>query len=943
MKETSPLRQVSGSVYSSSTRDLDMIFEENDHHHHMMHQQLPQSQQQQYQSSTSLNFLRPKPTYSTSYSATDTPASSSSAGVVSPATVRRPRAGTMPSFIHPDMRSSVPGNSTPTSSAALLLNTIEAGRHRSGSLNLPPPPVDSFWLSGHDGPLSPSSEQLLQNDSDFSIARTMRSLGLEEEEQKKEPMIGLFHQQSPPEFHMPSRSLLSGNNRNRSYSVNATARYEEPPFKLPNALEGFTRQQVARPRASSMGRADAGHLPPPMGFWNNRGSPLVSMREEDYETSSTTSSNQQPLSLGDSELLANILGKEEDNYDEEAPYLHFSQSTPTSFSNNSPPIQQQQQQQQQIQQAATRSLWVGNIDHTVTIDLLTQVFSNFGAIESVRLLVEKECGFVNFFQTEDAVRAKEEVLGRMGGRIGQCIVRIGYGKADAAVTETNVLQPTRALWLGNIPGNTTPTSLQSIFAVFGQIESVRVLSHKNCGFINFESVNSAVKARDALMANEIGAQGFTGARVGFAKIPPHSATTTAAKPETEDSDHYRHQTAAAVSSAVNAQSSAVENGSNLMQDATIAWQNDLFNIMCQFNMNDAVARNFVKDLKTSSPYFDSIPAVPELGPNRKFDAASLREMRKRMDSATDTQEEAELVALECMEDIAEISSDYIGNTVVQRLFEKCTEKTKTKMLERIAPHLAAISIHKNGTWATQKIIDLAKTPEQIQLISRYLKPYIPPLLLDQFGNYAVQCCLRLGSDKTQFIFDSMVEKLMNIAQGRFGARSMRGILESEFVTENQRKFTASALVQNALALSTNTNGALLLSWLIESTDIDHRMQSIATRLIPHLSQLCIHKLGSQIIYKLVNQTSEKHAQQLIMQRLLSDQQGDVLADILADQVRGLVFVQKLIVCPLLTDEQKKQLSGKVCAELENLNGPGHKKLLGLLLETNTNSNNNHVD
>lgn len=130
--------------------------------------------------------------------------------------------------------------------------------------------------------------------------------------------------------------------------------------------------------------------------------------------------------------------------------------------------------------------------------------------------------------------------------------------------------------------------------------------------------------------------------------------------------------------------------------------------------------------------------------------------------------------------------DYIGNTVVQRLFEKCTEETKTKMLERIAPHLAAISIHKNGTWATQKIIDLAKTPEQIQLISRYLKPYIPPLLLDQFGNYAVQCCLRLGSDKTQFIFDSMVEKLMNIAQGRFGARSMRGILESEFVTENQK-------------------------------------------------------------------------------------------------------------------------------------------------------------
>jgi hypothetical protein len=40
------------------------------------------------------------------------------------------------------------------------------------------------------------------------------------------------------------------------------------------------------------------------------------MREEDYETSSNTSSNQQQsLSLGDSELLANILGKEEDQED----------------------------------------------------------------------------------------------------------------------------------------------------------------------------------------------------------------------------------------------------------------------------------------------------------------------------------------------------------------------------------------------------------------------------------------------------------------------------------------------------------------------------------------------------------------------------------------------------------------------------------------------------
>jgi hypothetical protein len=100
---------------------------------------------------------------------------------------------------------------------------------------------------------------------------------------------------------------------------------------------------------------------------------------------------------------------------------------------------------QNANQQHSRSLWVGNIDSGVTIEMLTQVFSMFGPIESVRLLLEKECAFINFFHVEDAIRAKEDVLTHMGGRIGNCIVRIGFGKADAVVTETNVSQPTRAL------------------------------------------------------------------------------------------------------------------------------------------------------------------------------------------------------------------------------------------------------------------------------------------------------------------------------------------------------------------------------------------------------------------------------------------------------------------------------------------------------------------
>jgi hypothetical protein len=102
--------------------------------------------------------------------------------------------------------------------------------------------------------------------------------------------------------------------------------------------------------------------------------------------------------------------------------------------------------------------------------------------------------------------------------------------------------------------------------------------------------------------------------------------------------------------------------------------------------------------------------------------------------ATATVKEADDIALDCLDEIAEICSgnyllkaqlkipilnlyiiiDYIGNTVIQRLFEKCSEETKTIMLRAVAPHLAALSVHKNGTWAAQKIIDSLTTKEQVK-------------------------------------------------------------------------------------------------------------------------------------------------------------------------------------------------------------------------------------
>lgn len=81
----------------------------------------------------------------------------------------------------------------------------------------------------------------------------------------------------------------------------------------------------------------------------------------------------------------------------------------------------------------------------------------------------------------------------------------------------------------------------------------------------------------------------------------------------------------------------------------------------------------------------------------------------------------------------------------------------------------------------------------------------------------------------------------------------------------------------------------------------------------------------------MNQTSEPKAQELVLTQLLNADLA-TLVDVLSDQVRGLALIQKLINCPALTEKQRHDLKHQVIIELEKLGGPGHKKLLGQLLE-----------
>ena len=502
--------------------------------------------------------------------------------------------------------------------------------------------------------------------------------------------------------------------------------------------------------------------------------------------------------------------------------------------------------------------------------------------------------------------------------------------------------PTRALWLGSIPTSTTVSSLQVIFGGFGKIESTRVLVHKNCGFVNYEDIDCAIRAKASLNGKEI----FPGAgpvRIGYAKAPSTSGGTPGANgaypspspdPFSKTPDGREEPTAAGSASAHQVNGVHVQTAAAALHVPELPdLRADMLQIVREFGatQHDVSAISVSIDSAISYDRLKSeIPTVPEPSQTRVHDAPKLREIRKRIDNNAISPTEIEEIAVGMLPEIAELASDYLGNTVVQKLFEFCSEPVKEAMLREIAPHLAEIGVHKNGTWAAQKILDVAKTPTQIAIIVDSLRPYTVALFLDQFGNYVIQCCLRFGYPSNNFIFETMLSRLWEIAQGRYGARAMRACLESHHSTKDQQRMLASAISLHSVQLATNANGALLLTWLLDTCTFPLRRTILAPRLIPHLVHLCTHKVAYLTVLKVINQRNEPDARDTVLQALFFSQDDKMLEDILSDQTCGAALIYKVLITPFFDENMRAEVVQNVRTVLNRLKAlpaSGYKRLM----------------
>jgi len=121
-----------------------------------------------------------------------------------------------------------------------------------------------------------------------------------------------------------------------------------------------------------------------------------------------------------------------------------------------------------LARGASRNVYIGNIDETVTEERLHKDFSEFGRIEKVDVVRDKSMAFVNFTSFVRAVRAVEG----MRGREGWARYKINFGKdrcgnAPKAIGDTGISSPISRLGItsSHEPSIANMYSSHSIFSM----------------------------------------------------------------------------------------------------------------------------------------------------------------------------------------------------------------------------------------------------------------------------------------------------------------------------------------------------------------------------------------------------------------------------------------------------------------------------------------------
>jgi len=226
----------------------------------------------------------------------------------------------------------------------------------------------------------------------------------------------------------------------------------------------------------------------------------------------------------------------------------------------------------------------------------------------------------------------------------------------------------------------------------------------------------------------------------------------------------------------------------------------------------------------------------------------------------------DIIFSEVITHVNELIDDPFGNYLVQKLIDVVNKEQRFRILVEVRHDLVNISKNIHGTRASQKLIELLDSPEEVEIVRSAFMEHIVELIEDLNGNHVVQkCLLKLNSEQNQFIYDGITQNLVSVATLRHGCCVLQRCFDAG--TLEQQQHLIDQILVNAMLLVEDSFGNYVLQYILDIDFPDLAIQLI-NQFEGEIFRMSKEKCSSNVIEKCMKSRNPVCTQR-VMRELLS--------------------------------------------------------------------------
>lgn len=201
--------------------------------------------------------------------------------------------------------------------------------------------------------------------------------------------------------------------------------------------------------------------------------------------------------------------------------------------------------------------------------------------------------------------------------------------------------------------------------------------------------------------------------------------------------------------------------------------------------------------------------------------------------------------------------------------------TKSGAGRRIS-HLVRAALNLHGTRSVQKLVDVCRHPEEVDLLVQALVPWVVHLATDSNGNHVIQRCLaKLPIPDREFVINAVQAQCLVVARHRHGCCVLQRCLDAG--TEAQRQSLTAEITQHALLLMQDPFGNYVIQYVLEKGAWENA-RTLMHKLPGHVLELSKQKFASNVMEKCLTIADEHLRAQLVRELCATDVIGRLLHD-----------------------------------------------------------------